>query len=75
MLLSGIGIIVLDWVFLYVYSWTCLMRPLKIDKTKALKPYGSLMHAKRIVECSRTFVLHQTIIGLENLLGGLWVAA
>ena len=48
----------------------------KIDKTKVLKPCGSLMQVKSTAECSRgafcnTFDLHSAIIGLENLFFGL----
>ena len=44
----------------------------KIDKTKVLKPCGSLMQVKSTAECSmgafcNTFDLHLVIIGLENL--------
>ena len=45
------------------YSETCLMWPLKIDKTKVLKPCGILMQVKSTAECSmgafcNTFDLH-----------------
>ena len=32
-------------------SETCLKQPLKIDKTKVLKPCGSLMQVKHIAGC------------------------
>ena len=55
----------------YIYSNTCVKRPLKIDITKILMTNGSLMQVKSIAECSpwsilHTFDLHYVIIGLEN---------
>ena len=35
-----------------LYSETCLKQPSKIDKTKILKPCGSLMQVKSIAERS-----------------------
>ena len=46
----------------------------KIDKTKILKTYGSLMKVESIAECSfcNTFDLHLAIIGLENQFFGIF---
>ena len=41
----------------FLYSKTCVKRPLKIDK-KVLMEYGSLMKVESIAECSNTFDLH-----------------
>ena len=53
----------------------------EIDKTKVLKPCGSLMQFKSNAECStgafcNTFDLHKAIFRLENLLlVFFWVTA
>ena len=41
----------------YMYSKTCLKRPLKIDKTKVLVENNSLMEVESIAECSTRSIL------------------
>ena len=40
-------------IMLYIYSKTCLMRPLKIRQNKVLKTNGSLIKVESIAECSK----------------------
>ena len=55
----------------YVEYWNTMIPILsghsKIDKTKGLRPCGSLMHIKNTAEFCNTFDMHYAIIGLENL--------
>ena len=63
-----------------LYNKTCLKRHSKIDKTKVLKTYGSLMKVESIAECSPWSILQYfwpaLIISLENqFFVFFWVAA
>ena len=49
-----------------MYSETCLKRPLKIDKTKVLKPCGSSMQVESIAECSPWSILQYFWAALSN---------
>ena len=45
------------FVWAFIYSKTCIKRPLKIDKTKLFMTNGSLMKVKSIAECSPWSIL------------------